>query len=187
MGTALGVPCPARDPHPVLLEQLTRLAAASVAPTVKPWWHRFTAKTGAAAVAGLLMISGATADAQHSGPKPAAPAPAIAVAPLPVPPHVTHRHTSPSMPATLPESASPAHGAEAPGRGRRHRGSARRHHGRSTLHGPGVKADLPRELEETSAPLVLGSSPQASLVASSNLLSTPHAHGRARQRSKSHR
>ena len=62
---ALAVDCPAREPDPVLLAQLTTLAAASTAPVVKPWWQRFTIKTGAAAVAGVLLISGATADAEH--------------------------------------------------------------------------------------------------------------------------
>lgn len=62
----LTVDCPAREPDPVLLAQLTALAAASIPPSVKPWWQRFTAKSGAAAVAGVLIISGATAVAQHA-------------------------------------------------------------------------------------------------------------------------
>jgi hypothetical protein len=68
---ALAVDCSAREPDPVLLAQLTALAAASTAPVVKPWWHRFTAKTGAAAVAGVLLISGATADAERGHVTPA--------------------------------------------------------------------------------------------------------------------
>jgi hypothetical protein len=93
---ALAVDCPAREPDSVLLAQLTTLAAASTVPAVKPWWQRFTVKTGAAAVAGVLMISGATADAEHAPPRPIA---------------VTIVHVAPSHPAPQhkPARAVPAH------------------------------------------------------------------------------
>lgn len=81
---ALAVDCPVHEPDPVLLQQLTALAAASTAPAAKPWWHRFTAKTGAAAVAGVLLITGAVADAEHAKPVPA-PARSSVGRPIPHP------------------------------------------------------------------------------------------------------
>lgn len=54
---ALG--CPPIDPDPILLEQLTMLAAASVAPSSSPWWQRVATKSGAVAVAGVMALSGA--------------------------------------------------------------------------------------------------------------------------------
>jgi len=111
---ALAVDCPAREPDPVLLEQLTALAVASVAPTVKPWWQRFTVKTGAAAVAGVLVISAATADAEHARPK------STLVVTAPAPSHVAPHHksaraasvinaSSPSLPVWSPRGVSMRH------------------------------------------------------------------------------
>jgi hypothetical protein len=96
---ALAVDCAAREPDPVLLEQLAGLAAASTIPTVKPWWQRFTVKTGAAAVAGALVISGATADAEH-----ARPTNLIATIPEPVT-HAAPHHPTPKAP--VPSASSP--------------------------------------------------------------------------------
>lgn len=101
---ALAVDCPAREPDPVLLEQLTALAAASVVPTAKPWWHRLTIKTGAAAVAGVLLISGATADAEHGSPTPAP----IAVDIVGSTPQVTPPHHKALVQEAAAQASAPA-------------------------------------------------------------------------------
>lgn len=54
---ALG--CPPVDPDPILLEQMTMLAAASVAPGSSPWWQRVATKSGAIAIASVMALSGA--------------------------------------------------------------------------------------------------------------------------------
>ena len=91
---SLAVDCPAREPDPVLLEQLTALAAASTVPAERPWWHRFTVKTGAAAVAGVLLISGATADAEHGRARQAPIAATVVVSTPRAAPHRTLVHVA---------------------------------------------------------------------------------------------
>lgn len=109
---ALAVDCPAREPDPVLLEQLTALAAASTASVVKPWWHRFTVKTGAAAVAGVLLISGATADAEHGKPAPIAATVVGSPTPNPLAPHRKPvLAVPPTSFAVLPSMVVPMHHA----------------------------------------------------------------------------
>ncbi|MGN6722307.1 MAG: hypothetical protein ACTHJM_06820 [Marmoricola sp.] len=97
----LAVDCPAREPDPVLLAQLTALAAASTAPVVKPWWQRFSVKTGAATVAGVLIVSGATADAEHAHHVPTVEATIVATPSHPVTHHkrvrISANQTSPAV------------------------------------------------------------------------------------------
>lgn len=185
MGAALGLACPEREPHPVLLEQLTQLAAASVAPPAKPWWHRLTVKTGAATVAGVLMISGATADAEHAKPRMPEPRTVVGAA-GPLAPHHVARHAHRAA-ITPPASAWPAPSLETADVGRHVAGPHRQHRVRPAKNHARKKADLRQKISEASAPLVSAAPLQASLRASSNSPVTPKSHGHARARAKSHR
>lgn len=178
MRTALAVDCPAHEPHPVLLEQLTQLAAASVAPAAKPWWHRLSTKTGAAVVVGALMISGATADAQRAL-RTTPPQSVAAAIPL-----TLHKAARSSSPAVFVAPRWARHSAALKGRAKASSAHSKNRHAK--LNRQRGKANSHSESIETSVPLAPTAVPQASLLASSTLPSGPHAHAHPQQRAKSH-
>lgn len=170
----LAVNCPAREPDVVLLAQLTALAAASTTPAVKPWWQRFTVKAGAAAVAGVLLISGATADAEHATPAPIA----VTIVGTTTDGHATPRHKR--VHATTPH-LSPVVSAGVFSRVR-HAGKKaphQRRHARNKKHQNGNSNGGGSENKQ-------GGTPPA-VVAASPLLASgrSHSHAHSRQRANS--
>lgn len=176
---ALAVDCPAREPDPVLLEQLSALAAASIPPAARPWWQRFTVKTGAAAVAGALLISGATADAEHRPPAPIA-APIVAT-PSHVTPAPRHKASKPVTQNGYAPVSSPVVGSV------RHAGNRAQHHahGRNKKKQDGNSNGGGSQNAQGQVPLERLATP-LQMSSLQTLQPLAHAHDHARHRSHSH-